>query len=59
MMKAKDKQDFIDNWEDYVNEFGYLGHSVSLPETWEEIKRLREDMRKLVHKVADENYGDK
>ena len=54
---AAQKCNFIENWEDYVNQFGRLGHSTDLPETWNEIKRLREDMRRLVHQVADELYG--
>ncbi len=58
-MKAKKgKADFLDNWEDYVNQFGRLGHSTDNSEVWDKIKRLREDMRKIVHEVANERYED-
>jgi hypothetical protein len=55
-MEARDKQNFIERWEDYVNEFDRLGYSTDSVETWEEIKRLREDMKKLIHKIAEETY---
>lgn len=50
------KSKFLESWENYVNKFGRLGHSTDKIETWDKIKRLKEDMRKLVHEIADENY---
>ena len=50
------KSEFLENWEDYVNEFTRLGSSTRYVKTWDEIKRLREDMRKLVYEIADEDY---
>lgn len=56
-MKAQNKQKFIENWEEYLQDFGRLGHSTNQVEQWEKIKRLRENMRRLVYEIADEAYG--
>ena len=62
-MITKSKSKFLEGWESYVDDFALLGFSTSNQELWEEIKRLREEMRKVVHKVADEleqeNYFEK
>jgi len=51
------KEQFLAGWEDYVDQFTLLGHSAASSETWQEIKKMREGMRRLVHKVAGEVYG--
>jgi len=51
------KEQFLAGWEDYVDQFTLLGHSAASNETWQEIKKMREGMRRLVHKVAGEVYG--
>jgi hypothetical protein len=56
-MTVQTKKEFLETWEDYVVQFGRLGHSTDEPEVWEEIKRSRENMRKVIHKVADEAFG--
>lgn len=55
-MPAQTREEFIERWEDYINQITKLGNSTNKPETWEEIKAIREDARRLVHKVADETF---
>lgn len=57
LMRAQNKQKFIKSWEEYLQDFGRLGHSTNKEEQWKKIKRTREDMRRLVYEIADEAYG--
>ena len=55
-MKAQSKNEFLNNWDDYTNQFILLANSTSKQDIWEQIRRLQKEMTELIEQVADECY---
>ena len=54
---GKSKNEFIRKWSDYIDDIGLMGNSTGNDEYWERLKRLREDLRRLMVEIANEKYG--
>lgn len=57
-MKAKNRERFVNRWNECIDEFARLMHSAETVEAMDEIKAAQEMMREVVNKVADECYED-
>lgn len=56
-MIAKNKQDFIENWNDYARQILRLSNSAETLETLEAIRAMKNKMEALIEKVAEEMYA--
>ncbi len=57
-MKAKNREHFVNRWNECIDEFARLMHSAETVEAMDEIKAAQEMMREVVNKIADERYED-
>ena len=52
----RQKERFLSQWDNYIDGLTLLGNSTKSEETWKELKRQREKIRKLAYKIADEKW---
>lgn len=57
-MKARNREHFVNRWNEHADEFARLMHSTETIEAMDEIREIQEKMREVINKVADECYED-
>lgn len=58
MTTAKNKQHFIERWENHTNELSGLYNTAKSLKTMDEIEEAIENVKKLIYKIADEGYKE-
>jgi hypothetical protein len=53
-MRKKEKNNFIKEWENYINELNRIGWKINDLDDWKKLRKIVGDLQELVLKVAEE-----
>ena len=57
-MKARDKQHFIEAWQEHIKQLNSLGWTAVKIDKFEQLQNLQGELIELVHEIADYDFSE-